>query len=51
VTAEPLLRRRRAPFTAVLAAHIPFGQCCQLMATIFGQTNQKIRPLAKKFGL
>jgi hypothetical protein len=26
------------------------SQCCQLLATIFGQINQKIRPLAKKFG-
>jgi hypothetical protein len=25
-------------------------QCCQLLANNFGQINQKIRPLAKKFG-
>jgi hypothetical protein len=25
-------------------------QCCQLLAKLFGQISQKIRPLAKKFG-
>jgi hypothetical protein len=28
----------------------PCFQCCQLLTKLFGKINQKIRPLAKKFG-
>jgi hypothetical protein len=31
-------------------AYVTDEQCCQLLAKDFGQSNQKMRPLAKNFG-
>jgi hypothetical protein len=40
---------RQGLYTAVQVAHVLLLQCCQLLATLFGQINQKQFGLAEKF--